>query len=114
ERARVGAVRKDRILMIEGPLSLGARREKIPLYIENSGVTAKEPGTAKRVAAWVRQDIHVEGRPEWVFVKVYTHGAPELQAAALLGAGGRTLHRALGDRYNDGRAAMLHYAPTRE
>ena len=114
ERARVGAVRRDRILMIEGPLSLGTRREKIPVYIENSGVTAKEPGTAKRVAAWVRQDIHVEGRPEWVFVKVYTHGAPELQAASLLGAGGRTLHRALREGYNDGQRWMLHYVTARE
>ena len=28
------------------------------------------------------------GRPEWVFVKVHTHGAPEPQAASLLGEGG--------------------------
>jgi len=28
--------------------------------------------------------VTVAGRPEWVFVKVHTHGAPELQAASLL------------------------------
>ncbi len=114
ERARVGLFRRDRILMIEGPLSLGTRAEKIPVRIENSAITAKEPGTAKRVATWVKQNIHVAGRPEWVFVKVHTHGAPELQAASLLGEGGRTLHRALTSRYNDGRSWILHYVSARE
>ena len=99
--------------MIEGPLSLETRREKIPVYIENGAITAKEPGTKKRVDAWVKQNIHVEGRPDWVFVKVYTHGAPELQAASLLGDGGRTLHRALA-QFNDGRHWVLHYASARE
>ena len=41
-----------------------------------------------RAATWVSRNIHVEGRPEWVFVKLHTHGAPELEAASLLGDGG--------------------------
>jgi hypothetical protein len=114
ERARVGEVRRDRILMVEGPLSLATRAEKIPIRIENAAITAKEPGTPRRVATWVEQNIHVEGRPEWVFVKVHTHGAPELQAASLLGAGGRSLHRALTKGYNDGREWVLHYVSARE
>ena len=40
---------------------------------------------------------------KWVFVKVHTHGAPEKQAASLLGAGGRALHEALAVQYNDGK-----------
>ena len=114
ERARVGEVRRDRILMIEGPLALATRREKIPVRIENSAITAKEPGTPRRVATWVEQNIHVEGRPEWLFVKVHTHGAPELQAASLLGEGGRIMHRTLTTRYNDGRDYVLHYVSARE
>src|SRR5262249_38086850 len=57
--------------------------------------------------------IHVEGRPEWVFVKIHTHGAPESQAASLLGDGGRALHQALA-HYNDGRRWQLHYVTARE
>ena len=53
------------------------------------------PPTPARVHAWIRQNIHIEGRPDWIFVKVYTHGAPEAQAAALLGAGGRVMHETL-------------------
>lgn len=114
ERARVGVVRRDRILMVEGPLALAPRLGKVPLRIENGAVTALDPGTPRRLATWVQQNIHVEGRPEWVFVKVYTHGAPELQAASHLGEGGRALHRALTGQYNDGRAWVLHYVSARE
>lgn len=113
ERARVGEVKRDRILMIEGPLCLATRKQKVPVWIENASITAHEPGTEKRVQSWVSQNIHVAGRPEWVFVKVHTHGAPDAQAASLLGDGGRSLHRALA-RYNDGKEWILHYLSARE
>ncbi len=111
-RARVGQVMVDRILMIQGPLAL-ARREGGSLRIESAAVTARDPGTARRVDTWVSQGIHLEGRPEWVFVKVHTHGAPEAQAASLLGEPGREMHRTL-RRYNDGRTFVLHYVSARE
>lgn len=114
ERARVGEVKTDRILMIEGPLALATRKDKLPIWIDNASVTAKEPGTPRRLRTWVGQNIHVEGRPEWVFVKVHTHGAPDLQAASILGEGGRIMHRELTTRYNDGKNWVLHYASARE
>jgi hypothetical protein len=80
--ARVGQRRHDRILMIEGPLAFALRPGRfLAPRIENSAVTAADPPTPARVRSWVNQGIGVEGRPEWVFVKVYTHGAPEKQAA---------------------------------
>src|SRR2546423_8037912 len=82
--------------------------------IENSAVTADDPGTPARVRSWVRQGIHVAGRPEWVFVKVHTHGAPEKQAASLLGDGGRAMHTELTTRFNDGQRWRLHYVTARE
>jgi hypothetical protein len=66
------------------------------------------------VASWVAQNIHVEGRPDWVFVKVHTLGAPEAEAAALLGEPGRALHRELTTRFNDGVRWKLHYVTARE
>ena len=113
--ARVGEVRRDRILMIEGPLALALRPGRLLApRIENAAVTADDPPTPARVRSWVRQGIHVEGRPEWVFVKVHTHGAPETQAAAMLGDGGRMLHTELTTRYNDGKRWKLHYVTARE
>jgi hypothetical protein len=113
--ARVGDVRRDRILMIEGPLAFALRPGRmLSPRIENAAVTADDPPTPARVRSWVRQGIHVQGRPEWVFVKVHTHGAPEKQAAAMLGDAGRMLHAELTTRYNDGKRWKLHYVTARE
>lgn len=111
--ARVGEVRADRILMVEGPLAVARGRGKLRLRLENGALTAQDPATQARVDSWVAQNIHVRGRSSWTFVKVHTHGAPERQAASLLGEGGRALHRAL-QRYSDGRQWRLHYVTARE
>jgi hypothetical protein len=113
-RARVGEVLRDRILMIEGPLALVVRPGRPFVRIENADVTARNPPTPARVRTWVRQNIHVAGRPEWVFVKVHTHGAQESQSAALLGEAGRVLHQTLTTSYNDGQRWSLHYVTARE
>jgi len=113
--ARVGQRHDDRILIIEGPLSFALRPgPRLRPRIENAALTADDPATPARVRSWVRQAIGVEGNPEWVFVKVHTHGAPEQQAASLLGEGGRALHRELTTRYNDGQRWRLHYVTARE
>jgi hypothetical protein len=112
-RARVGERYRDRILMVTGPLAFSWRQGRATPRIEYGALTAHDPPTRARVRAWVEQGIHVAGRPEWIFVKVYTHGAPEAQAEQLLGAGGRALHEALAE-YNDGSRWKLHYVTARE
>ena len=112
--ARVGTVMSDRILMVQGPLAIARRPTGLGLRIENAALTAADPGTASRVETWVAQGIRVEGQPDWIFVKVHTHGAPEKQAASLLGEPGRALHRALAQACNDGRRSRLHYVTARE
>jgi hypothetical protein len=113
--ARVGEIRRDRLLMIEGPLSFALRPgRRLAPRIENAGVTANDPPTPTRVRSWVNQGIQVLGRPEWIFVKIHTHGAPEKQAASLLGEGGQMLHQELTTRYNDGVNWRLHYLTARE
>ncbi len=115
--ASVGEVRHDRLLMIEGPLALALERGpgRFPRpRIDSAAVTAQDPATPARVRTWVRQQIHVAGRADWVFVKVHAHGAPEAQAASLLGEGGRMLHEELTTRYNDGQRWRLHYLTARE
>jgi hypothetical protein len=113
-RARVGQVMSDRILMIQGPLAIARRPRGLGLRIDSAALTAKDPATPARLETWVSQDIQVEGRPEWLFVKLHTHGAPEQQAESLLGEPGRELHRELARHYNDGRDFVLHYVTARE
>jgi hypothetical protein len=112
-RARVGAVMDDRILMIQGPLALARRPGRFGVRIESSAVTAKDPATPARVETWVSQGIHVADQPDWIFVKVHTHGAPDAQGTSLLGPDGAAMHRALAT-YNDGERFVLHYVSARE
>jgi hypothetical protein len=113
-RARVGEVMDDRILIIEGPLGLALRPGKLSVRLEYGALQFNDPPGPSRVKSWVEQNIHVAGRPEWVFVKVYAHGAPEFQAEPLLGEHGHMLHRELTTRYNDGSEWVLHYVSARE
>lgn len=110
--AKVGEVMRDRILMVQGPL--GVARRGFGVRIEYAALTAHDPATRSRAKSWVAPAIHVEGRPEWVFVKLHTHGAPDKQGASLLGEGGHALHRVLTSEYNDGRRWILHYVTARE
>jgi hypothetical protein len=115
ETARVGQVRTDRLLMITGPLALARRPGLRPrLRIESSALSHDDPPSPERLRSWVAQDIHVRGRPEWVFVKIHTHGAPERNAEVLLGRPGRALHEALAREWNDGSRWRLHYVTARE
>ncbi len=114
EAARVGGRREDRILIVEGPLALDVRPDRLLPRIEAAAITATDPPTPHRVRTWVRQGICVTGRPEWVFVKIHTHGAPEPQAAAILGMAGQAMHRELTTHFNDGIDWALHYVNARE
>lgn len=113
-RARVGTRFSDRLLMITGPLALTRRPGRLAWRIESSAIDHSDPPSAERVHNWVSQGIHVAGRPEWVFVKVHTHGAPEENAEVLLGPAGRALHETLAASYNDGDRWSLHYVSARE
>jgi hypothetical protein len=115
ERARVGRTRRDRLLLIQGPLALALATDRggVRLRIENGNIAGGDPVTAGRVRTWVAQNIHVAGQRRWVFVKVHTHGAPESTASCLL-SDGQALHRELCSRYNDGRTWVLHYVTARE
>ncbi len=102
------------MLIIQGPLGLAKRPGRLALRIETSTLDSFDPPSPERADTWVAQDIHVAGRPEWIFVKVHTHGAKEANAGPLLGDAGRRLHEHLGARYNDGRHWILHYVTARE
>jgi hypothetical protein len=104
------------LLMVQGPLALSFRRAKWGVLprLENGSLHAGHPPTLVRFADWLSCGISVAGRPEWVFVKVYTHGAPEANASMLLGPRAAAFHRELQASFNDGERHRLHYVTARE
>ncbi|MET0226033.1 MAG: hypothetical protein ABW187_06310 [Dokdonella sp.] len=113
---RVGGSASGDLMIVQGPLALNwrSRRFGIVPRIENSDVRRSGPPTPARVDAWVQAGIHVEGRPEWVFVKIHTHGTQERDIDTLLGAEMDAMHTHLERVYNDGRNYVLHYVTARE
>ena len=113
---RVGAEPTGDLLIIQGPLTLNWRRRAHGLLprIENGELSGDNPPTPERADVWIRQGIHVAGRPEWVFVKLHTHGANEKNMEALLGSPMDRTLTYLERQYNDGQNWVLHYVTARE
>lgn len=104
------------LMIVQGPLALNWRRRKWGLLprIENGDIRANALPSPDRVDLWVRQHIHVLHRPEWIFIKVHTHGTQECDMEALLGDPVDSMFSYLERAYNDGQRYALHYVSARE
>ncbi len=104
------------LMIVEGPLAPDWRRRKFGILprLENAELSAANPPTAARADIWARQAIHVAGRPEWVFIKLHTHGCVPATMSILLSAQMRAFHEALVSQFNDGDDWRLHYVTARE
>ncbi len=70
--------------------------------------------TPERIDSWVKKSVHVKGRPEWIFIKVFAHSAIEADHDATLGESRDKMHAYLEQKYNDGTRYVLHYVTARE
>ncbi len=104
------------LLLVQGPLALnwGRRKWGVLPRLENAEISGANPPSIGRLRLWVRQGIHVRGRPDWVFVKVHTHGCVDANARVWLGPAAKGLHAALQADFNDGVRWRLHYVTARE
>lgn len=104
------------LMLITGPLALDWHRRKWGVFprLDNGAITAVNPPLPGRIDLWVRRHIHVEGCPEWVFVKVYAHGCKPDDINSLLGSSMFEAYDYLHNFYNDGKSWSLHYVTARE
>lgn len=66
----VGGAPSGDLLIFQGPSLFSFSNG----YVENAAVEDFQPATPERLAYWLNAHVHVRGRPEWVFVKLHTHG----------------------------------------
>lgn len=113
---RVGGKPSGDLMIIPGPLALNWKKRKFGLIprIENSDVRRSAPPTPDRVDTWIRTGIHVKDKPDWIFVKIHTHGTQEPDMETLLGAPSEQMYSHLEQQYNDGTRHVLHYVTARE
>ncbi len=106
----------DGLMMIQGPLVLNWRQRKWGIFprIENGCLQGNQPPTMDRLDDWLRARIQVPTRPDWYFVKLHTHGAPEANQHVLLGQPMVDFHRALARRGKEDPNFRFHYVTARE
>jgi len=106
----------DELLIVQGPLALNWQRRKFGILprIENGDLTAVNPPTRERLETWLDCRIAVEGCPNWLFVKLHTHGAGPENMRMLLGEPMRAFHRALAEIAAADSSLRFHYVTARE
>ena len=100
------------LFLMQGPLGVNWFSRPLP-KIENANLAGNNWGREDRVKYWLRSGIHVQGRPEWLFVKLHTHGAIERDFDALFGDKAFEMHRLLSEQCGQA-GGEVHYVTARE
>jgi hypothetical protein len=103
-------------MLIQGPLVLDWRRRKWGVFprVENGCLQGNQAPGRDRIDLWLKARVRVPKRPDWFFVKLHTHGAPESNQRVLLGPPMTDFHRELARRAGADPAFHFHYVTARE
>ncbi len=104
-------------MIFQGPIVLAPSLSIRHLFVDvdDGDVHASQHASPTRVDRWVRANVHVSQRPDWVFVKLFAHciSTPG-DAEACLGADFDEALSYLEHTYNDGTRYVLHYITARK
>jgi hypothetical protein len=104
------------LLMVQGPLQLDWSRRKWGVFptIENACLQSTQPPSVERLWQWLQARVQVANRPDWFFVKLHAHGAPEQDHDALLGPPMVKFHEDLAALAKANPKFHYHYVTARE
>ncbi|MGH9454214.1 MAG: hypothetical protein ACRD2O_09635 [Terriglobia bacterium] len=113
---KVGRKPKTFPLIIQGPLGLVYRRKangRRGFTIENSELACLTPPSMERMKFWIRTGVQIQGRPDWIFIKLHCHGMDPRDQETLLG---QTLRRFLEDLKDAAQTGgmKIHFVTARE
>jgi hypothetical protein len=114
--AGAGPPPADALLLIQGPLVFDWRKRRLGIVprLENGCIQGSQPARIERLESWLRARVQVPARPDWFFVKLHAHGAPEDSHEALLGASMVRFHEDLARRAAENPRFHYHYVTARE
>jgi hypothetical protein len=102
-------------IIVQGPWMLDFdRTSRTGLgRIENGSLTGCNPPSVRRLQLWKKAGIAVAGRPDWIFVKLDTHGMDPRDTDTVLGD---RMQRFLGELLGGAseRQEILHFVSARE
>lgn len=118
-RAQVGSTMREQnhaLLLVNGPLALNWQSRKFGLIprIENSEISGANPPTAARFRIWNKLGIHIQNRPDWVFIKLHTHGGTPQNMKTLLGQPMRDFYEYAMSEFTAKNGLAFHFATARE
>ena len=94
-------------MLFQGPLSIDWRSG----CLEDGALENTSPPHPRRLAGWLSANVHVPGRPEWVFVKMHSHAMQN--RASFLSADTDAVFTAMETWWNR-PPFRLHYVTARE
>ena len=102
-------------VVVQGPLmpDFHARGGSRRWHIDNAALTGSNPASLHRLSLWKRAAISVKGRPDWLFIKLHTHGMDPRHEQATLGAAMQEFVRELAGGAEE-RRETLHFVSGRE
>ncbi len=113
ENVKKNGIENGDIMIVQGPLHPFFLSNKIwSLRVMGDAINGSPPVNNKRVDAWIKTNICVQGQSEFIFIKTHTHGATDRKS--VLGQEIEQIFEYLETNYNDGKNYFLHYVTARE
>ena len=109
----------DQLMIMAGPLMIDWRDWRFGTHptIDDGNLYWEIPTSLHRFEVWLEANVHVEDRPNWVFIRPFTHGAYLNREGAYENILGSNIDKMLTEVesvYNDGEKYRLHYMTVRE
>ena len=113
---KTGRIPEKGLMLIQGVLGCRwkSRTHKFFPSIEQSNIDASDFPFPARIDYWVKKRICVGKNPNWIFIKIHTHGAREEDKEILFGEKAHHMYSYLETKYSDNEKFFLHYVSARE
>ena len=104
-------------LIFQGPLVFNwTRRVKgLPIpRLDDGALVHNQPMNIARLKRWMRANVTVEGRSDWVFIKLYCHGFFDHDQSACIGEDARRFFSEIVENGEKTGDYKVHFASARE
>ncbi len=114
---RVGDKTPQLPIIFTGPLVFNWRRRVrgLPVpRVDDGALAANQPLDLARLNRWRSSRIHIEGRPQWVFIKLYCHGFFQFDQPSTIGERIRRFWEEAIEQGERTGEFKIHFASARE